>query len=264
MTRYNPKRIQDQYNKVAKREDEGEKRKYSLRNQMPRYSISKLVKKNMKVLDAGGGSGINSILMAKKGAKITLLDLSDRLLEIARKNIKKAKQEKNITVIHGDITNLSLFRNNSFDLVVCAGDSLSYVLSGRFKAIKELVRVCKHGKKLILGCDGKYGFMALNLHEGHLKEALSILKTNETIDGMGAKTHLYTIEEMKNLLEKNNCKLLEYLSMPSIAYEYSKTFKQYKNPKDWKKLLELELQISSNSHIAGAGIHLLFIAQKNK
>jgi ubiquinone/menaquinone biosynthesis C-methylase UbiE len=53
-----------------------------LRVELPREFIKKYIKKNDIVLDAGGGTGINSIVMAKLCKKVTLLNISPGILAI--------------------------------------------------------------------------------------------------------------------------------------------------------------------------------------
>ncbi|MGB6422718.1 MAG: class I SAM-dependent methyltransferase, partial [Anaerolineales bacterium] len=40
------------------------------------------------VLDVGGGTGINTIMMAQRCKKVTLVDISTRILELAALNIE--------------------------------------------------------------------------------------------------------------------------------------------------------------------------------
>ena len=60
---YDPEHISNIYNKIAKLEDESEK-KDSFRVLIPRQFILKYLKKEHIILDAAGGAGINSILIS--------------------------------------------------------------------------------------------------------------------------------------------------------------------------------------------------------
>jgi len=67
------------------------------------------------ILDAGCGLGHYSILLAKKGAKVTGIDISDKMIHIAEKNAEEASV--NCRFFVGDLQDLSMFRSNLFDLV---------------------------------------------------------------------------------------------------------------------------------------------------
>jgi ubiquinone/menaquinone biosynthesis C-methylase UbiE len=257
--KYNPKKIKQRYNEVANEEDRQEK-KQTLRTEIPREFIKKYIKKTDVVLDVGGGTGINTIMMAKKSKHVTLLDISTEIINHAINNIKKAKLSSKIDVFEGDISNLKQFEDGQFSFVVCVGDAISYVLEKRFKALKELVRVAKKNSILVIGCDSKYGFMRQYLKDGNLQEALSINKTHETYCGMGPRTYVYDVNEMGQLLKDNGCEILEVASTPTITDTVDK--KQFYEPKKWKKLKKLEMEICTKLELLGIGNHLLFIARK--
>jgi ubiquinone/menaquinone biosynthesis C-methylase UbiE len=151
---YNPEAIRNTYDEIAEREDRFEKG-FSLRNDIPREFIKRHLKACDVVLDAGGGSGINAIMMAQRCKKVTLLDISPRMLKLAATNIQKAGLNERIHLVEGDITNLEQFGDAEFSFVVCVGSSLSYVLEKAPRAIQELVRVAKKQSILMVGCDSK-------------------------------------------------------------------------------------------------------------
>lgn len=74
------------------------------------------------VLDAGGGPGRYTIELAKIGYDVVLLDLTPELLEIAKKQIEKARVGDRVKqVLQGSIDDLSMFDSNTFDVVLCLG-----------------------------------------------------------------------------------------------------------------------------------------------
>lgn len=73
-----------------------------------RRHFCSLVKKGGKILDVGCGSGRDCAYFVKKGFETIGVDLSEKLLEIARSNVPKA------TFLKQDIRNLS-FPTNYFD-----------------------------------------------------------------------------------------------------------------------------------------------------
>lgn len=94
-----------------------------------------------KILDVGCGKGRFSALLSEKGAHVIGVDISNGLLEIARKRVKNVRFE------HGSATNLP-FPDNSFDYVLCI-ETLEHIPDIE-KALKEMARVLCVGGGLII------------------------------------------------------------------------------------------------------------------
>ena len=100
--------------------------------------------KNKKVLDVGCGTGRYTIMFSKKGAKVEGIDISQKMLNIAR---QKAEENKvKIKLINGNMLNLP-YESNKFDIIV-SSLALDHVKEYD-KAISEFVRVCKPRGKII-------------------------------------------------------------------------------------------------------------------
>ena len=256
---YDPIEIIEAYERNAQLEDDSEKGQ-SLRVEIPREFIRRYLRPTDVVLDAGGSTGINAILMAETCQKVTLLDITPAILSLAGQNIAAAGLSGTVELVEGDIADLSRFADGAFSFVVCVGDALSYVLDGRFRAIKELVRVARQGATLILGCDSRLGFMRMKLAQVQLDEARAIYEAGMTRCGMGPRTHLYTVAEMTGLLEAEGCEVLEIASTPTLSDTIDTS--RFSDPSDWQKLKELEIELCTRPELLGVGLHLLFVAKK--
>ncbi len=104
---------------VEKGYDEGDYQKFfrlnKNLNEMEQRFFDKLlhlIPKNAKVLDLGSGIGIPyDKYLVKSGCEITGIDISQKHINIARKNVPQAKY------IKGDLSNID-FESGSFDAVV--------------------------------------------------------------------------------------------------------------------------------------------------
>lgn len=77
-----------------------------------------LLPKNLKglcALDAGCGSGIYCRLLAARGAVVTGIDVSETMIQIARKQTPVSSK---ITYVNGSLSTLP-FEDSSFDLILC-------------------------------------------------------------------------------------------------------------------------------------------------
>jgi ubiquinone/menaquinone biosynthesis C-methylase UbiE len=99
-----------------------------------------------RVLDAGCGNGYLSRLLSKKGAEVVGIDISRRAIEMAKEMEDRTKMGIKYHV--GSVSDLSLFEDRSFDIVVS-----NIVLTGIQDidaAIKEFYRVLRTGGKLVI------------------------------------------------------------------------------------------------------------------
>ncbi len=93
------------------------------------------------VLCLASGGGQQSVLFALLGANVTVFDLSDNQLE--RDRAAAAQLGLDVTVVHGDMRDLSAFADDAFDLVYQAY-SINFVPSVQ-PVIAQVVRVLRPG-----------------------------------------------------------------------------------------------------------------------
>ena len=71
----------------------------------------------LTVLDLACGEGYNTRILAKKGAKVTGVDLSEKMIELAIE--KEAAQNLGITYIACDAAHMTALPSSHFDLATC-------------------------------------------------------------------------------------------------------------------------------------------------
>jgi ubiquinone/menaquinone biosynthesis C-methylase UbiE len=69
------------------------------------------------VLDLACGEGYNTRMLARKGAKVTGIDFSEKMIQLAR--LEEAKENLNIQYHVSDAANLEEISSNHFDIVTC-------------------------------------------------------------------------------------------------------------------------------------------------
>ncbi len=90
------------------------------------------------VLDLGCGSGEYALALARKGAKITGLDISGKCLDLVQ---EKAKNENvDMDLVHGSISDLNIF-NRQFDMVF-SSTTMHYVkdIMAAFRQVNSLLK----------------------------------------------------------------------------------------------------------------------------
>lgn len=109
------------------------------------------------VFDGGAGCGRFSILLAKKGRRVTHFDISQPMLDKARELARDAGVEQNITFVRGALEDLSAYSDRAFDLVISFDAPISYTWPHQETVIGELVRIA--GKKVMFSVSSRLGYL---------------------------------------------------------------------------------------------------------
>ena len=107
------------------------------------------------VFDGGAGSGRFSILLAKKGLKVTHFDISQPMIDKARELAEKEGVLDRITFVKGALEDLSAYKDGEFDLVMSFDAPISYTYPNQERVLSELVRIC--GKRIIISVSSRLG-----------------------------------------------------------------------------------------------------------
>jgi len=231
------------------------------------------------VLDAGGGPGRYTLELAKLGYSVVLLDLTPELLEMARKQIKKARVADRVKqVTEGSIDDLSMFDDDTFDAVICLG-ALSHLVNRqeRERAIDELIRVAKKNAPIFVSVIGRMAILVCGLVHWPVDMEIDGLyqKLYETGDYKGgpgmharrrnfAPCHLYLSEELKSSFQKRGLEVLEMVGLQGLATRHEKEtnrlFKKY--PKGWKNWQELHLRTCTHPSMVDNSQHFMIVCRK--
>jgi SAM-dependent methyltransferase len=166
--------------------------------------LERYVRPGDRVLDAGAGPGRFTLELLRLGANVTALDISPRQLELLQARIP------DVEALLGDITDLSVFADDSFDMAVCFGGPLSYVLDRAELAVAELARVTKPGGHVLVSVMGLAGaaihyapVIAELARRDGAERSLEIVRTGFLPEGEGyghLSLQMYLWEELEALL----------------------------------------------------------------
>ncbi len=240
--------------------------------------LKKYLPKKGLILDAGGGPGRYTIGLAKRGYNVILLDLVEENIDFAKKEVKKAGVEKRVKdFIVGDITDLSMFRSNTFDAVLCLGGPLSHVKGkrNRRKAVLELRRVAKKGAPIFISVMGRYGVLSLLLSKYVVEDwAKKELRMTEHVKRLAFKgedyrwmgkyyCHFFDPDELKSFLRECGLGVLELVGLEGLASpnEYA-TVKISKDKKAWKNWVDIHDKLCTNPTVVGISAHILAVCRK--
>lgn len=223
-------------------------------------------------MDAGGGPGRYTIQLAKMGYNVVLFDLVAENLKFAEGQIKKSKVQRQVKeIVHGSITNLSRFKDNSFDAVLCIGGPLSHIHpeSQRKKATSELIRVAKKGSPIFISVIGKYGVLLRTPigwpHEvAYKKHYENIVFKGQDYHWVGKGfCHYFTLQEFEQLLASQKVRIVKKVGLEGLNIDpVATTNFAKKYPRAWKNWLAIHQKICSDPFVIDASGHIMFIMKK--
>jgi SAM-dependent methyltransferase len=230
-----------------------------------RRLLEEQVRRGDRVLEVGAGPGRFTLELARLGAKVVVGDVSPRQLELHREKtaeIEGAVEERVLL----DVVDLSRYADQSFDVVVCYGGPLSYVLERADDAVSELLRVSRRGGRVLLSvmsllgaARAFFGFFPELIEEHGWDVAVGDVfatgvLTAEINDGHVLK--LYRWQELQTLLARHPCRLVAVSASNYLVIGNEDTFAQD------ERWLELELAACREAGALDAGTHIVAVVER--
>lgn len=212
--------------------------------------------KDVRILDAAGGTGRITLPLAKMGYSVTLCDISPRMLDVARQKLKREGVLDKVEILECDVLKLR-FADENFDFVLCWG--------GGIKAAKELIRVTKKKGKISMCLANRIG-TAISKFHADPEHALALLTSKSDYDYYeDEKYKVISEEEARGLLEKEGIKVIEIyaydiresLSIPENILE-SRNWDE----KFFRQTTEMLLRLSKEPSVKGLSRHLVLYGEK--
>jgi ubiquinone/menaquinone biosynthesis C-methylase UbiE len=214
-----------------------------------------------QVLDAGGGTGRWTVVLAQMGYEVTLTDISQGMLDVARAKIEATGLSDRVTILHQDIRDMSALAVDSFDLVLAEGDPVSYC-EDHTAAIRELARVARAGAHVIVSVDSRAAAL-FNLNELDFDTAEALLRTGQLKWRMEDKAlvypiHAFTIPELAGLFEANSLRVVRVLGKPVFFNRLRPEVRDQilADEELTRRLVELECRYGDDPGWAGSGGHI--------
>jgi ubiquinone/menaquinone biosynthesis C-methylase UbiE len=222
------------------------------------------VEKGAIILDAGGGTGIWSVELAKMGYDVVLTDISQQMLGEAKKKISVLDLDDKVMVVVSNICQMSEFRDQQFSMVLCEGDPLSYC-GDHHAAIKELIRVVRSGGIVIASVDNRVKMLKSLRETEDLNEISRFLEEGDVMMQHGQEefryvVHAFTPEELKELFEANGLSVERIIGKPVIAHRLPPEIADVPQLQDW--LYSLEIKFNSDPACYPWGGHLEIVGRK--
>ena len=274
------KLIENYYNFMAEEEERRLFKDYYHRLEyiVTMYYINKHFPKSGRVLDCGCGPGHYAIALARRGYNVALVDISSKLLSIAREKFCRENLEDRIlAVVKTSSTNLKVFSDNFFDAALCLGPMYHLITEEeKRRTAKELFRVLKPRGVLIVAAISYFGVLGTIL--ARYPEEILDEKHKEVFEkGIWRASKYYTGKhvfpdayfwkplELKEFLEKHGFETVEMAACEGIFTHLREQVNEAgKDIKKWHKIIELVIRTSNDPTIVGHTEHFLWIGKAKK
>ncbi|ERI93365.1 putative phage head-tail adaptor [Clostridiales bacterium oral taxon 876 str. F0540] len=224
------------------------------------YFIDKYLKKGMKILDIGAGTGAYSLYYANKGYAVTAIDFVKRNVDTMKS--KALRENIKVDIYQGNALDMSNLPDNTFDIVLCLGPL--YHLDNdaeKLRCIEETKRVCKKNGKIFyayLSNDMVFVTESILYNKNYLGSPNYDHKTFELTNGSYC---FMTVEHMKYLMKLSNLKEVKHIAVDGLSELLKESINAF-DDQQFKEWFRFHLYTCEKEEMIGYSNHIVFIAEK--
>ena len=226
--------------------------------------IEKYLKKGMDILEIGAGSGRYSHYFARKGYRVTAVELMECNIESFMKNTEEGES---VSIMQGDAIDLSSIESESYDITLLLGPMYHlYTEEDQKKALTEAIRVTKKsGVIFVAYCNSDLTMYQYCFGRGMLRSALEQNKINLDTFKLYSLPEdvfvLYRREDIDRLTNNFNVTRLHYVGTDMLTHMMRGAVDAL-DDKDFEIYMKYHFNICERKDMVGATNHILDIFRK--
>jgi S-adenosylmethionine-dependent methyltransferase len=233
-----------------------------LRSELAWNNLSQFLpdRASARALDLGGGTGIHGIRLADAGWQVVLVDSSEEMLALAKREADAAGVTDRITFRHADAGQLAeLFEPESFDFVVCH-NVLEYVANPG-AVVQSTSRVMKKDARASLLVRNRAGeVLKAAIKSQDCQLAKSNLTAETVVDSLfGEPVRVFDSAEVVHMLAEAG---LDVLAERGVRVFSDYVDLQQADAKNYQKILELEFILGAQPKFAAIARYTQLIARR--
>lgn len=221
------------------------------------------------ILEIGCGAGTITIGLARRGYKVTAIDLSAKMIELCKKRTSVEGLKKNIQFRVKDARNLGDIESEAFEAVLMMGPLYHLVYKGdRETALTEAFNRLKPGGNIFSTFISRYGIwgdVMKNIPQTIEKQTdlRSVLDQGRDIEEPvgGFRGYFATVSEILPLHEEVGFKTLVVAGVEPCISADDESYNQLQGTRR-ESWLDLLYELSTEESVIAASRHLLYIGQK--
>ncbi|WP_051348720.1 class I SAM-dependent methyltransferase [Peribacillus kribbensis] len=238
------------------------------------HYIKKHLPEKGRVLDNGAGPGKYSMKIAEEGYKVTLTDLTPRLVEIAERKAGELQLTGQFEGFYtADARDLHMLKDEQFDASLMLGPM--YHLQDemdREHAVQELHRVTKESGIVFVAFMPRIRHALTSLlHPENWKPNNSMDQINEFMstgcfnhqdDGRFTGAYYFNIDEIKPFMDAHGFEALSLLGSNAGTILTPEHWDYWRNKGEAEKVIQFIKEQAADPSILGISSHLLYIGRK--
>jgi len=234
-----------------------------------KYILDEIIPPNSSIIELGAGTGRYSFYFASQDHQVTATDVVPKhITEMKNKLRKQENIDNNLEIELLDATDLSRYKDNSFDVVLSLGPL--YHLreqDQRQKCISESIRVLKEKGILAAAYINKFFVLTLlakhqSLNKEYIDDILKHGKVKKEVDDeFLANAYFSSPVEIENIFNSFQTNKLEHVGTDGIAILLQEMVNKM-SVKEYENWLKYHFETFKEDSILGYSNHGLYICEK--
>ncbi|MFG2822624.1 class I SAM-dependent DNA methyltransferase [Kitasatospora sp. NPDC048365] len=238
-----------------------------------RRFLERYLKEGHRVLEIGAGPGRFTAVLAERGTRVVVTDISPVQLHLNEVNVTAAGAEHAVQARHTlDVRDTSRFPDSSFDLVLAYGGPLSYAFDQEREALAGLLRIVRSNGVVVASVMSLWGSWRARL-PGATQLAIrygtavtdAVIRTGDLrhVPGMIHVCRMFTWEHVATLVAESGGEIAGGSASNWASLEDPTTLSDIENrPQLWERFLAYESEACASPGARDGGTHILFAARR--
>ncbi|MBR5707970.1 MAG: methyltransferase domain-containing protein [Oscillospiraceae bacterium] len=216
-----------------------------------------------RVLEVGAGTGRYSVTLAKRGLRVTAVELVEHNLEVLRSKLDGTEP---IAAMQGNALDLSAFADGTFDLTMLLGPMYHlYTKEDKLRALSEAVRVTRPGGHILVAyCMNEPTVIQYVFGMNNLREVMDLMLLTPDWHCVSDPKEVFELVRTEEIAELDAAVPVERVKLVATdgATNYKREYIDAMDDETFAKWMDFHFATCERQDLIGASHHTLDILRK--